>query len=98
MLPLQKLDICWHRLIAGKGYCSEAVAIMLDYLFLLREIPRIQSVIFEENVASRRVLAKNGVVKEGILRKLSFGLGKWWDCTVYSILREERGKPKILQK
>jgi RimJ/RimL family protein N-acetyltransferase len=52
----------------------------------------------EENVASKRVLEKNGFTKEGVLRKLSYGKGKWWDPSIYSILREEWGSPKILKK
>ena len=52
----------------GKGYCSEAVAIMLDYLFLLKNIHRIQALTFEENKPSKRVLEKNGFTKEGINR------------------------------
>jgi len=82
----------------GKGYCTEAVAIILDYLYLLREIDRIQALIAEENVASKRVLEKNGFKKEGVLRRLFYSLGKWWDTSVYSILREEWGSPKILKK
>lgn len=82
----------------GKGYCSEAVALILDYLYLLREKDRIQALIMEENVASKRVLEKNGFKKEGVLRRLFFSLGKWWDISVYSILREEWGSPKILKK
>lgn len=82
----------------GKGYCSEAVALILDYLYLLKDIDRIQALIVEENVASKRVLEKNGFKKEGVLRKLVYSLGKWWDTSVYSILRDEWGSPKILKK
>ncbi|MFX1301370.1 MAG: GNAT family N-acetyltransferase [Promethearchaeota archaeon] len=81
----------------GKGYCTEAVAIILDYLYLLQDINRIQALIAEENVASKRVLEKNGFKKEGVLRRLFYSLGKWWDISVYSILREEWGSPKILK-
>ncbi len=81
----------------GKGYCSEAVSIMVDYLFLSKNIPRIQAVISEGNVASKRVLEKNGFTKEGVIRKLLFTAGKWWDGTLYSVLRDEWGSPKVLQ-
>ena len=82
----------------GKGYCSEAIAIILDYLFLLKDIHRIQAVIAVENVASARVVEKNGFTKEGTLRKLGYRLNRWINASLYSILREEWDKPKILRQ
>jgi RimJ/RimL family protein N-acetyltransferase len=79
-----------------KGYCSEAVAILLDYLFLDKDWQRIQAVIVEENIGSKRVLEKNGFRKEGNLRKIIFSLGRYWDCSIYSILRSEWKSPKVL--
>ena len=81
----------------GKGYCSEAVAIMLDYLFLLKNIHRIQALTFEENKPSKRVLEKNGFTKEGVIRKLAYYRNRWWDCILYSILKDEWGSPKVIQ-
>jgi RimJ/RimL family protein N-acetyltransferase len=82
----------------GKGYCSEAVKIMTDYLFLSRDIVRIQAHTEERNVASRKVLEKAGFKKEGTFRKEYFVRGEWRDSCLYSILREEWKKPKILTK
>ena len=56
----------------GKGYGSEAVQIMADYLFLTKNIVRIQAETHPENVASQRVLEKAGFRKEGIVRKSFF--------------------------
>ena len=81
-----------------KGYCSEAVEIMVDYLFLSKDIPRIQAHTDIENVASQKVLEKAGFKKEGILRKESFFRGEWRSSCVYSILREEWKEPKILKR
>ena len=81
-----------------KGYCSEAVEIMVDYLFLSKDIPRIQAHTDIENVASQKVLEKAGFKKEGILRKESFFRGEWRSSCVYSILREEWKEPKILTR
>ena len=82
----------------GKGYCTEAVKIMVDYLFLSKDIVRIQAETNVKNKASQRVLEKVGFKKEGTLRKSLFVRGKWTDCYLYSILREEWEKPKILTK
>lgn len=82
----------------GKGYCTEAVTIILDYLFLLKDVPRIQAVINKKNIGSQRVLEKNGFKKEGIIRKMLFRGGIYVDSVLYSILREEWIEPKILTK
>jgi len=82
----------------GKGYCTEAVKIMVDYLFLSRPIVRVQAHTNARNMASQRVLEKSGFKKEGTLRKEYFVRGEWVDSCVYGILREEWREPKILTK
>ena len=80
----------------GKGYCTEAVKIMTDYLFLSKDIERIQAQTDPRNAASNRVLEKVGFKKEGMLRKAFFMRGQWVDAYVYSILRDEWKEPKVL--
>ena len=82
----------------GKRYCTEAVNIMLDYLFLSKDTMRIQAQTDPRNVASQKVLEKAGFKKEGTLRKNLFERGEWRDAYIYSILREEWKEPKILTK
>jgi RimJ/RimL family protein N-acetyltransferase len=82
----------------GKGYCTEAVQIMVDYLFLSRNIVRVQAHTSIRNKASQRVLEKAGFMKEGLLRKAEFIRGEWTDMVLYSILREEWNEPKILTR
>ena len=82
----------------GKGYCSEAVKIMVDYLFLSKETMRIQAQTDPRNVASQKVLERVGFKKEGILRKSFFMRGELRDCYIYSILREEWKEPRILTR
>jgi len=82
----------------GKGYCSEAVKIMVDYLFLSHVFVRIQAQIDPMNIASQKVVEKNGFRREGLVRKSLFSKGEWRDALLYSILREEWKAPKILTK
>ena len=82
----------------GKGYCTEALEIMVDYLFLSKEIIRIQAQTDPRNLASQKVLEKAGFKKEGTLRKSLFMRGEWRDALLYSILREEWKEPKIVTK
>ncbi len=82
----------------NEGYCSEAVTIMTDYLFLSKDIVRIQARSDVRNAACKRVLEKNGFKNEGVVRKGSFIRGEYRDLFLYSILREEWKEPKILTK
>jgi RimJ/RimL family protein N-acetyltransferase len=82
----------------GKGCCTEAAKIMVDYLFLSKEIACIQATTDVGNVASQKVLEKAGFQKEGIMRKRFFYNGEWRDIVLFSILREEWKEPRILTK
>jgi len=81
-----------------KGYGTEAVKIMVDYLFLSNAIVRIQAHVDPRNKASQKVLEKAGFTREGLVRKSAFIRGEWRDGVLYSILREEWKEPKILTK
>jgi len=82
----------------GKGYCSEAIKIMEDYLFLSKDTMRIQAVTDVRNLPSQRVLEKAGFKREGTMRRWGFSRGELRDKHLYSILREEWKEPKILTK
>ena len=73
----------------GKGYGTEAVQIMVDYLFLSKNIMRIQAGTNVRNRASQRVLEKAGFKKEGTIRKSTFVRGEWADAYLYSIIKEQ---------
>jgi len=80
----------------GKGYGTESIRIIVDYLFLSKEIVRVQAITDVDNLASQKVLEKNGFKKEGTIRKSAFIRGEWRDGCIYSILREEWKKPGAL--
>jgi RimJ/RimL family protein N-acetyltransferase len=82
----------------GKGYCTEAVNIIVDYLFLSKNVERIQAMTDLRNAASQKVLEKAGFKKEGTIRKLFFLKGQPRDAFLYSILREEWKRPRILTR
>ena len=82
----------------GNGYGTEAVTILIDYLFLSKDLVRIQAYTDPRNTASQRVLDKVGFKKEGVVRKSMFIHGEWRDLLLYSILREEWKEPKILTR
>ena len=82
----------------GRGYGSESIRIMADYLFLSKDIVRIQAETHPRNIASQRALEKAGFKKEGIIRQSFFSRGAWRDTALFSILREEWKEPKILTR
>ncbi|MGA2309553.1 MAG: GNAT family protein [Candidatus Bathyarchaeia archaeon] len=78
----------------GKGYCTEAAQLAVDYLFMSKDIVRIQAATDPENMVSQKVLEKAGFQREGRIRKGMFVYGKWADLYLYGILREEWKEPK----
>ena len=101
LAPYMKMQEIGYALVPserGKGYCTEATQLMVDYLFLSKDIARIQATTHTKNVASQKVLEKVGFKREGTLRKLALVRGEWTDMFIFSILREEWKEPKILTK
>jgi Acetyltransferase (GNAT) domain len=74
---------------AGRGYTTEAVQLLVDYLFAVKKQNRIHLVIVPENAASVRVAEKCGFVLEGTVRGAFFNQGRSNDVLVYSLLRTD---------
>ncbi|MCX5784273.1 MAG: GNAT family protein [Elusimicrobia bacterium] len=73
----------------GKGYATEAVACVIDYLFLELHKHRITASVDPRNKKSVKLLERIGMRKEGCFNK-SFWTGKIWaDDAVYAVLKEE---------
>lgn len=74
---------------AGQGLVTEAVQLMVDYLFGAKKEHRIHLVIVPENAASRRIAEKCGFVLEGTIRGAFFNDGRNQDVVMYSLLRTD---------
>ena len=74
---------------AGHGYVTEAVRLLVDYLFANKKQHRIHLVIVPENAASRRIAEKCGFVLEGTVRGAFFSGGRNKDVLLYSLLRDD---------
>lgn len=74
---------------AGHGYTTEAVQLLVDYLFATKKQHRIHLVIVPGNAASRRVAEKCGFVLEGTVRGAFFNAGTNHDVLIYSLLRTD---------
>jgi len=53
----------------GNGYASEALNKILDFGFNKLNLQRIHAHVFEENIASEKLLLKCGFEFEGLLKK-----------------------------
>jgi RimJ/RimL family protein N-acetyltransferase len=74
---------------AGRGYSTEAVQLLVDYLFAAKKQHRIHLVIVPENAASRRIAEKSGFTLEGTARGAFFNDGRNQDVLIYSLLRTD---------
>ena len=81
-----------------RNYGAEAIQLMVDYLFLTKDIVRVQAGTHVKNHPSQKTLEKIGFKREGTIRKAYFIYGDWADHYMYSILREEWKEPRILTK
>lgn len=73
----------------GKGIMTEALAKVIHYGFLEMGLNRIEAFYMPANIASKKVLEKNGFQYEGLLRKRFFTKGEFVDVALCSLLREE---------
>lgn len=79
----------------NKGYLTELVPTLLKYAFEVMHFHSIEAVIAPENIASERVLQKNGFIKEAHLRENIFWDGQFLDTVIYSILSKDFGKKSV---
>lgn len=77
----------------GQGIAAAALGILLEYLFTEVQVNRIQAEVMPPNEASKKVLLKNGFLKEGELRQAALWSGQGIvDLELYSILKEDYGR------
>ena len=74
---------------AGRGFTTEAIQLLVDYLFASKKQARIQLDIVPDNAASRRIAEKCGFKLEGTARAAFFNSGRSQDLLIYSLLRDD---------
>ncbi|MEY9979520.1 GNAT family N-acetyltransferase [Lysinibacillus sp. RC79] len=82
----------WHR-----GIMSEAVKAVLSIGFDQLGLVRIQAIVTEENIASKKLLSKFNFKEEGCLRQFECHsvTGECKDMLIYSLLHTEFSKKNI---
>jgi ribosomal-protein-alanine N-acetyltransferase len=78
-----------HRAYWGRGLMSEAVAAILRYGFTALGLHRIEAIIDDQNLPSKRLLLRLGFTYEGNLRQRFFQNGRFEDEYYYGLLVDE---------
>lgn len=73
----------------GKGIATDAVRLLIGYLFDRKKHNRIRLIIHPGNAASKRVAEKCGFQYEGVMRGAWFHRGRNHDVEVYAIVRDD---------
>ena len=72
----------------NKGIASKSVGLIVKFGFESLHLTRIYAGVFQNNIASMRILKKNDFVLEGIKRKAIFKNNKILDEHFYAIINE----------
>ncbi|MFI6316884.1 GNAT family N-acetyltransferase [Nonomuraea sp. NPDC050556] len=77
----------------GKGYGTDAVAVLTYYGFAVRGLQRLQIETLSDNHAMLRSAERNGFVREGVLRSSSWVLGRFMDEVLLGLLVQDWKPP-----
>lgn len=72
----------------GKGIIPEAIKEVVKYGFKEMKLHSIEAIIDPANLASEKVLQKNGFIKEAHLKENTFYEGRFLDTVIYSLLNK----------
>ncbi|MDP9411100.1 MAG: GNAT family N-acetyltransferase, partial [Actinomycetota bacterium] len=73
----------------GRGYGREAVGLLLDYAFRLRNLRRVWLEVHADNERGMRAYRSCGFVEEGRMREHVWLAGRYVDNVIMGVLREE---------
>lgn len=72
----------------GQGIVSEAIKEVVNYGFKIMKLHSIAAILDPKNLASAKVLKKNGFVKEAHLKENIFFEGRFLGTVIYSIVNK----------
>ena len=73
--------------VCSKGVMSEAVRQICEIAFEKLDIIRITGLVYKPNIASRKVLEKNGFILEGVMEKAVIKNENIYDLCIYGKVR-----------
>jgi RimJ/RimL family protein N-acetyltransferase len=78
----------------GRGYATEAVRRLLEYLFRERDKHRVSANCDDRNARSAALLRRVGMRREGLLVESTWAKGEWTNDELYAVLRREWLDPR----
>ncbi|RDW16490.1 N-acetyltransferase [Oceanobacillus arenosus] len=78
-----------NRSYWGKGIANEALQAVVSYGFKYFNLQRIEALIEPPNISSRKLVEKQGFIREGLLRNYEFAGGKFDDIYMYALLKQD---------
>ncbi|MCL2081568.1 MAG: GNAT family N-acetyltransferase [Oscillospiraceae bacterium] len=75
---------CW-----SKGYATEAVKAVINYMFAEIGMDRIEAKHSVNNIASGKVLKKAGMIYKGHVKEFYYCNSEWQDCDFYAFTKEQ---------
>ncbi|MFC2139985.1 GNAT family N-acetyltransferase [Bacteroidota bacterium] len=78
----------------GKGYATEAVSCLLDYIFTTLRSHRVYGSCDPDNLSSIKLMTRIGMRKEAHLKESIWFKGRWADDVICAILDHEWQKRK----
>ena len=73
----------------GNGYATEVTKGIIKHLFEVEKVERIEALVCDGNVSSRKVLEKSGFIQEGLLRKFAYIDNKYINVYYYGIIKDD---------
>ena len=83
--PAMELGYALGKDYWNRGYCTEAMKAVTEFLFT-KGVHKITCCHITENTASGRVMQKSGMKYEGIRKSELYYHGKYWDMANYYLL------------
>lgn len=89
--PLQSgyLGYCIDQAYTNRGIGTKIVQEVVQLAFEKLQLHRIEAHVMPANVASRRILERNGFIQEGVCRKNIKVNGEWEDHFLYALLHTD---------
>jgi len=78
-----------HKDYKSKGYGTDAMKVLLNFLFMQTNINRVELFVYSFNERAIKSYRKNGFIEEGRARQRIFRNGRYHDEIMMGILREE---------
>lgn len=72
----------------NKGYMSEATKAIIEFAFQIKNMHKVYARCFSENIASAKVMQKNGLTFEGSLKDHIYKDGKYHDLLIYGLIND----------